>query len=69
MLANYTKVYKSTGGNFTTFQYSSGNDIVAGRITWFRYGLLGVRTLYIDNWNMQVAVVTLGLLQIHTLPL
>ena len=31
MLANYTKVYKSTGGNFTTLQYSSGNDIVAGQ--------------------------------------
>lgn len=29
MLANSTKVYKSTGGNFTTLQYSSGNDIVS----------------------------------------
>lgn len=29
MLANNTKVFKSTGGNFTTLQYSSGNDVVA----------------------------------------
>jgi hypothetical protein len=29
MLANDTKVLKSTGGNFTTFQYSSGNDVAA----------------------------------------
>ena len=29
MLANSTKVYRSTGGNFTTLQYSSGNDIVS----------------------------------------
>jgi hypothetical protein len=29
MLANGTKVYKSTGGNFTTLQYSAGNDVVA----------------------------------------
>jgi hypothetical protein len=29
MLANSTKVYKSTGGNFTTLQYSSGNDVVS----------------------------------------
>lgn len=29
MLANSTKVYKSTGGNFTTLQYSAGNDIVS----------------------------------------
>jgi hypothetical protein len=28
MLANDTKVYRSTGGNFTTLQYSAGNDIV-----------------------------------------
>jgi hypothetical protein len=29
LLANSTKVYKSTGGNFTTLQYSSGNDVVS----------------------------------------
>ena len=29
MLVNSTKVYKSTGGNFTTLQYSAGNDVVA----------------------------------------
>jgi hypothetical protein len=29
MLANSTKVYKSTGGDFTTLQYSSGNDVTA----------------------------------------
>lgn len=29
MLANSTKVFRSTGGNFTTLQYSSGNDIVS----------------------------------------
>ena len=27
MLANSTKVYRSTGGNFSTLQFSSGNDI------------------------------------------
>ena len=31
MLANHTKVYKSTGGNFTTLQYSSGNDVTAAQ--------------------------------------
>ena len=29
MMSNSTKVYKSTGGNFTTLQYSSGNDVTA----------------------------------------
>jgi hypothetical protein len=29
MLANDTKVLKSTGGNFTTLEYSAGNDVVA----------------------------------------
>ena len=29
MLVNSTKVYRSTGGNFTTLQYSAGNDIVS----------------------------------------
>jgi hypothetical protein len=29
MLSNGTKVLKSTGGNFTTLQYSSGNDVTA----------------------------------------
>ena len=29
MLTNGTKVYKSTGGNFTTLQYSAGNDITS----------------------------------------
>ena len=29
MLANSTKVFRSTGGNFTTLQYSAGNDIVS----------------------------------------
>ena len=28
MLTNGNKIYKSTGGNFTTLQYSAGNDIV-----------------------------------------
>lgn len=29
MLANSTKVYKSTGGNFTTLEFSAGNDVVS----------------------------------------
>ena len=29
MLTNGTKVFRSTGGNFTTLQYSAGNDIVS----------------------------------------
>ena len=29
MLTNATKVFRSTGGNFTTLQYSAGNDIVS----------------------------------------
>lgn len=28
MLTNGSKIYKSTGGNFTTLQYSAGNDVV-----------------------------------------
>ncbi len=29
MLSNGTKVYRSTGGNFSTLQFSAGNDVVA----------------------------------------
>ena len=46
MLANYTKVYKSTGGNFTTLEYSSGNDIVASESQGADMASWG-RTLYI----------------------
>jgi len=42
MLSNGTKVLKSTGGNFTALQYSSGNDVTASAshgscmVTWGR---------------------------------
>ncbi|NDC17693.1 MAG: hypothetical protein EBZ92_07180, partial [Actinobacteria bacterium] len=48
MLANSTKVYRSTGGNFSTLAYSSGNDIATTNAHGASFANWG-STLYIST--------------------
>jgi len=48
MLSNDTKVYRSTGSNFSTLQYSSGNDIAIGSNFGAGFAQWG-KTLYIST--------------------
>ena len=48
MLSNGTKVHRSTGSNFSTLQYSSGNDIAVGSNFGAGFAQWG-KTLYIST--------------------
>ena len=48
MLSNSTKVYRSTGSNFSTLQFSSGNDIAVGSNFGAGFAQWG-KTLYIST--------------------